>query len=425
MSRILATYLIETSHPLDEAAESMAGEQSSGTFVDVPGETDELRERHGARVERIDELETVDEPSLPGSTPPGGTAEADVTYTRAEVDLSFPFENVGPSLPNLLTTVAGNLFELAPFSGLRLQELEVPAEFAEACPGPQFGIEGTRELLDVHGRPIVGTIVKPNVGLAPDQTAELAETMVDSGLDFIKDDELIADPPYSPVEERIEAVMDVIHRHQDRTGETVMYACNITGDVREMKARHDAVVEAGGNCVMVSANSVGLSGFLELRRYSEVPIHAHRNGWGAMSRCPHLGFDYPAYQVFWRLAGADHMHVNGIRNKFCEPDGSVIESARACQRPIVDESDTVMPVFSSGQWAGQAPDTYEALGNADLMYLAGGGIMGHPDGPAAGVAHLKQGWEAAMEGIPLEEYAEDHEELRRAIERFGPVGSGR
>jgi ribulose-bisphosphate carboxylase large chain len=425
MPRILARYLIETSHPLSAAAESMAGEQSSGTFVDVPGETDELRERHGARVERIDELGTVSEPSLPGSTPPEGTSESDATYTRAEVDLSFPFENVGPSLPNLLTTVAGNLFELAPFSGLRLRDLEVPDEFAEACPGPQFGIEGTRELLGVHDRPIVGTIVKPNVGLSPDDTAEIAETMVESGLDFIKDDELIAGPPYSPVEERVEAVMDVIDRHEDRTGETVMYACNVTGDVREMKARHDAVVEAGGNCVMVSVNSVGLSGFLELRRHAEVPIHAHRNGWGALSRCPRLGFDYAAYQTLWRLAGADHLHVNGIRNKFCEPDESVIESARACQRPIVDDSDRAVPVFSSGQWAGQAPDTYEALGNVDLMYLAGGGIMGHPDGPAAGVAHLKQGWEAAMEGIPLEEYAEDHEELRRAIETFGPVGSGR
>jgi ribulose-bisphosphate carboxylase large chain len=424
MPRINTTYLIETSHPLEEAAASMAGEQSSGTFVDVPGETDELRERHGARVERVDELETVDEPSLPGSTPPDGATES-VSYTRAEVELSFPFENVGPSLPNLLTTVAGNLFELAPFSGLRLRDLDVPGAFADGCPGPQFGIEGTRELLDVRERPIVGTIIKPNVGLSPDETAEIAETMVESGLDFIKDDELIADPPYSPVEERVEAVMDVVHRHEDRTGETVMYACNITGDVTEMRERHDAVVEAGGNCVMVSINSVGLSGFLELRRHAEVPIHAHRNGWGAMSRCPRLGFDYPAYQVFWRLAGADHMHVNGIRNKFCEPDESVIGSARACQRPIVDESDTVMPVFSSGQWAGQAPDTYDALGNVDLMYLAGGGIMGHPDGPAAGVAHLKQGWEAAMAGVPLETYAEDHEELRRAIEHFGPVGSGR
>jgi len=414
---IRATYLVETSHPLEEAAATMAGEQSSGTFVDVPGETDSLRERHGARIERITELEVVDTPTLPGSSPPKDAEEPE--YTRAEVELSFPFENVGASLPNLMTTVAGNLFELSPFSGLRLLDIDVPRAFADAYPGPQFGIGGTRDLIDVHSRPIIGTIIKPSVGLSPSETASLVETLVEAGLDFIKDDELIADPPYSPIEERVEAVMDVIHRHAEETGKEVMYACNITGDVDEMLERHDIVEEAGGNCVMVSLNSVGLAGVTELRRHSNLPIHAHRNGWGALSRCPQLGFDYVAYQKFWRLAGVDHMHVNGLRNKFCESDESVIRSARECQTPIIDPEDTVMPVFSSGQWAGQAADTYEALGNADLMYLAGGGIMGHPDGPAAGVAHLKQGWEAAMKGIPLETYAQDHGALNRAIETYG------
>lgn len=422
MSRVRAKYQIETAHPLDEAAESMAGEQSSGTFVDVPGETDELRERHAARVESVDELGRVDEPTLPGaSLPDKGTSN----YKRAKIELSFPVENIGPSLPNLLTMVAGNLFELSPFSGLRLIEIDIPQVIADSYPGPQFGTEGTREIVDVWDRPIIGTIIKPNVGLSPEETATLVEDMVASGIDFIKDDELIADPPYSSVEDRIEEVMDVLRRHKAQTAKEVMYACNITGDVNEMLERHDLVKEAGGNCVMVSINSVGLSGFIKLRRHSDLPIHAHRNGWGALSRCPQLGFEYAAYQKFWRLAGADHMHVNGLRNKFCEADESVIRSAKTCQTPIVDENDTVMPVFSSGQWAGQAPDTYDALGNADLMYLAGGGIMGHPDGPAAGVTHLKQGWEAAMKGIPLEEYAESHEELRRAIEYYGPVGSGR
>jgi ribulose-bisphosphate carboxylase large chain len=421
--RIYATYRIETAHPLDTAVEAMAGEQSSGTFIDVPGETAELKERHGARVEETTELGSVAEPTLPGSSPPDDGTEP--TYRRAEVVLSFPRENIGTSLQNMLTMVAGNLFELRYFSGLRLLDVEVPEEMATAFPGPQFGIDGTRDIVGVRDRPIIGTIVKPSVGLSPEDTAALVEELVESGLDFIKDDELIADPPYSRVRDRVEAVMDVIHDHEDRTGETVMYACNITGDVDEMLERHDAVKDAGGNCVMVSINSVGLSGVKKLREEADLPIHAHRNGWGALSRCPQLGFDYEAYQTFWRLAGVDHMHVNGIRNKFCESDESVVASARECQTPIASEADTVMPVFSSGQWAGQAPDTYEALGNADLMYLCGGGIMGHPDGPAAGVEHLKQGWDAAMQGIPLEEYAEDHAELRRAIDHFGPVGSGR
>ncbi|MFB6136926.1 MAG: ribulose-bisphosphate carboxylase large subunit family protein [Halobacteriaceae archaeon] len=416
--RFEARYRIETPYPVEEAAESMAGEQSSGTFTDVPGETDELVERHGGRVVDVEVLETVDEPTLPGFTPPP-EAEEPLEFTRAAVTLSFPVENVGPSVQNLMTTVAGNLFELRHFSGLKLLDLDVPPSIADAYPGPQFGIEGTREIVDVHDRPVIGTIIKPSVGLSPAETGDLVSEVVEANLDFVKDDELIADPPYSPVEDRVAEVMSAIDEHRERTGTEVMYACNISGDVDELLERHDRVVEAGGNCVMVSINTVGLSGVHRLRQEAEVPIHGHRNGWGALSRCPQLGFEYQAYHKLFRLAGCDHLHVNGLRNKFCESDESVIASARSVQTPIVDEDDVAMPVFSSSQWAGQAPDTYEALGNADLMYLAGGGILGHPDGAAAGVAHLKQGWEAAMQEIPLEEYAEDHEELRVALEHYG------
>ncbi|MFB6105763.1 MAG: ribulose-bisphosphate carboxylase large subunit family protein [Halobacteriaceae archaeon] len=419
--RIRATYLVETAEPLHDAARALAGEQSSGTFVAVPGESDELRERHGATVEEVVEIDTAADPSLPGAAAP----DPGERYTLGEVVVSFPVENVGTSLPNLRATVAGNCFELHQFSGLRLKALDLPGAFARENPGPQFGIEGTRELVGVEDRPLVGTIVKPNVGLSPAEAAETVREVLEAGLDFVKDDELVASPPYSPVAERVEAVMEVIREHERETGETVMYACNVTGSVDEMLERHDQVVDAGGNCVMVSLNSVGISGLLALRDHAEVPIHAHRNGWGALSRHPLLGFDYAPFHKFFRLAGADHVHVNGLRNKFCESDASVIRSARACQTPIADADDVVLPVFSSGQWAGQAPDTYEALGNADLLYLAGGGILGHPDGPAAGVAHLKQGWEAAMAGVPLDEYAEDHPELRAALEYYGPVGNGR
>lgn len=416
MSRTEATYRIETAHPVEEVAEAMAGEQSSGTFVDVPGETDALRERHAAQVESVTELRTVSEPTLPGSAPPDEGDEPE--YTRAEVVLSFPIENTGPSLSNLMTTVAGNLYELRPLSGIRLLDLEIPDAIAAENPSPAFGIEGTREIVDVHDRPIIGTIIKPSVGLSPEDTADLVERVVEAGVDFVKDDELIADPPYSPVEERVEAVMDVVNSHESKTGKRVMYACNITGSVDEMLERHDVVKAAGGACVMVSLRSVGLAGVQKLRTEADLPIHGHRNGWGALSRCPQLGFSYEAWQQFWRLAGVDHLHVSGLRNKFTEPDESVIRSARAVQTPIASEDDVAMPVFSSGQWAEQAPDTYEALGNVDLLYLAGGGILGHPDGPEAGVSHLKQGWEAAMKGIPLEEYAETHEELRAALEYY-------
>ena len=260
---------------------------------------------------------------------------------------------MGPSLPNLIAAVAGNLFELKQFSGLRLLDLRLPAAFAEANPGPQFGIEGTRRLAGVADRPLIGTIVKPSVGLDAAATAALVAELCHAGLDFVKDDELQGDGPSCPFEERARAVMAAIDRSADRTGRKLMFAFNVTGEIDEMRRRHDLVLALGGTCVMANLTGVGLSGFLALRRHAALPIHAHRNGWGALTRCPSLGFDYVAWSKLWRLAGADHMHVNGLRNKFCEPDESVIRSARACLTPMFPTKPcTVMPVFSSGQIGG-------------------------------------------------------------------------
>lgn len=415
--RIIATYRIETPHPLEYAAEMLAGEQSSGTFVRVPGETEELRARSRARVERITPLEAVDQPSLPGSRPPKKATGAP-RYQRAELVVSFPFDNMGANLPTLLATVAGNLFELAEFSGLKLLDLEIPEAFRERYPGPQFGIEGTRRLAGVYGRPLIGTIVKPSVGLSPAQTADLVRDLADAGIDVIKDDELMADPPHSPLKERVTAVMRAINDAADRHGRKVMYAFNITDEHDAMLRHHDTVLAAGGTCVMVSVNSVGLPGVAALRRHSALPIHGHRNGWGMYTRCPELGIEFPAYQKLWRLAGVDHLHVNGLQNKFWEPDDSVVRSIEACLTPLLGGY-AIMPVISSGQWGGQAPETYRRAGTLDLMYLAGGGVMAHPGGPASGIRALRQCWEAAVQGIPLEEYAHTHPELQQTLEKFG------
>jgi len=107
--RILATYLIETPHALEHAAAVIAGEQSSGTFVSVPGETNELKERFGAQVQRIEPLDSVPAPSLPGSKAPRSDTGR-TEYRRGKVVISFPLHNFGPSLPTLLGTVAGNLY---------------------------------------------------------------------------------------------------------------------------------------------------------------------------------------------------------------------------------------------------------------------------------------------------------------------------
>lgn len=411
--RIEADYLIETAYPLAEAAAAMAGEQSSGTFRPVPGETPELKARAAAVVERIEDLGPVAGPSLPGA------GRAGDVHRRAIVTLSWPIANMGPGLPNLLATVAGNLFELRQFSGLRLRDLRLPQAFAAANPGPAFGIAGTRALSGVEGRPLIGTIVKPSVGFDAEATAALVDTLCAAGIDFVKDDELQGDGPGCPFDERARAVMAVVDRHADRLGRKVMFAFNVTGEVDEMRRRHDLVLALGGTCVMASIHSVGLTGLLALRRHAQLPIHAHRNGWGALSRHPMLGFDYVAWAKLWRLAGADHMHVNGLRNKFCEPDASVIASATSLLTPMfADAPCLAMPVVSSGQSVAQVADTFAALGSIDLIHAAGGGIMAHPGGPGDGVTALREAWEAAMADVPAVEAAITRPALAAALGAF-------
>ncbi len=417
--RVFAKYEVETAFPLQDAISAMAGEQSSGTFLPIPGETPKLKEKSGARVEWIRETDAVSAPSLPGARRPRGVNPQE--WKRAETLLSWPVENMGASLPNLLATVAGNLFELQQFSGLRLLDIQLPQVFRDVYPGPQFGVSGTRRFSGVEGRPLIGTIVKPSVGLSPADTAALVEQLMEGGIDFIKDDELQADGPHCPFTERVTAVMDVINRYADRTGKKVMFAFNLTGEIDQMKERHDLVEKLRGTSVMVSLNSIGLPGLTYLRRHCGLPIHAHRNGWGLYQRSPHIGMSYIAYQKFWRLAGADHMHVNGLQNKFCEGDESVLASARECLTPMFEGEGRgceVMPVFSSGQTVRQAAGTYSGLGSQDLIFAAGGGLMAHPGGVASGVRAMRQAWEASVQGIDIDTYAKQHSELRQALEKY-------
>ena len=413
--RIKATYFIETPLEVDRAAAILAGEQSSGTFVDVPGETDEIRNLYRAIVEKTTKLESVSAPSLPFK--PSGKNVASAGFNRAEIVVSWSIDNMGHNLPTLLATVAGNLYELSQFSGLKLLDIELPPSFIAKYRGPQFGIEGTRKLTGVHGRPLIGTIIKPSIGMSPETTASLVAKLASADIDFIKDDELMANPPHSPFDQRVDAVMKVINAHADRNGKKVMYAFNISDEIDEMQRHYDKVRSSGGTAAMMSLNHVGIAGAKKICDRGELAIHGHRNGWGMLNRHPALGMEFTAYQKIWRLAGVDQIHVNGIANKFWESDDSVVKSIAACLTPMGQQK-TVLPVVSSGQTGLQAPETWRRTRTTDLLYMAGGGIMAHPGGPAAGVTALRQAWEAATSNIPLADYARDRTELGQSIAMF-------
>ncbi|ROR72417.1 ribulose-bisphosphate carboxylase large chain [Bogoriella caseilytica] len=410
---VVATYEIETSQPLQQAAEALAGEQSTGTFIRVQRESDDLRARFAAQVETIEPL-----PGLGGAPLPG--AEGTQVRRRARIRLRFPLDNFGPSLPNLLAAVAGNLFEMRPLAAVKLTDLDLPAAFADRYPGPAFGVPGTRELLSRPTGAMIGTIVKPSIGLSPAELAEVVDELVTAGIDFIKDDELQGNGPSAPLAERVRAVMPVLERHADRTGVKPMYAFNITDDISLLERNHDLVVEAGGTCVMACVNLLGFAGLAHLRELAAVPIHGHRTMIGALIRSEQLGFSYRVWQKLARLAGADQLHTNGIANKFYESDAEVLDSISAVREPFLDYQPT-LPVLSSGQWAGLAHATAEATGTTDLLVLAGGGIHGHPAGAGAGVRAMRDAWEAAADGVPMETAIERSAALRAAVETFGPA----
>jgi ribulose-bisphosphate carboxylase large chain len=419
--RFEATYLIETPLAPAQVAEVMAGEQSCGTFTRVEGETDELRLRARATVEQIDELESVGAPSLPNALleRKGHTGP----WRRARVRISFPVANVGANLPTLAATVSGNLYDLGEASGLRLESMKLPAAYRAQFDMPLVGIAGTRKATGVASGALVGTIIKPNVGFSAAQTAELVARLCAAGVDFIKDDEVCADPAHAPLAQRVPAVMAVVRDHQQRTGKHVMVAFNITDETDAMKRHADLVAREGGSCVMASLNWCGHSGMQTLRRHTSLAIHGHRNGYGALSRHPLLGMSFQAYQTLWRLAGVDHMHVHGLQGKFSQPDEEVIESAHDCYTPLADGingvDDRVMPAFSSGQWAGTVPATWAAVKSDDLLFMSGGGILAHPGGPAAGVASIRQAWAAARAGVSLADHAREAPELAAALAFFG------
>ena len=418
LDRIHASYLIETPLAPEAVAEVMAGEQSCGTFTRVEGETDALRARARATVEAIEELAAVDAPSLPNALlerkgTPG-------PWRRARVHLSFPVANIGANLPTLAATVAGNLYDLGEVTGLRLETMHLPASYRTRFELPRLGIAGTRRVTGVARGALVGTIIKPNVGFSAAETAELVGRLCAAGVDFIKDDEVSADPDHAPLAERVPAVMAVVRDHQQRTGKHVMVAFNITDETDAMKRHADLVEREGGSCVMTSLNWCGFSAIQTLRRHTGLALHGHRNGFGAMSRHPMLGIGFQAYQTLWRLAGVDHMHVHGLQGKFAQADEEVIGSAHDCFAPLAEGvDDAVMPAFSSGQWAGTVPATWDAIGRDDLLFMSGGGILAHPGGAAAGVASIRQAWAAVRAGTPLADAARSQPELAQALAFFG------
>lgn len=410
--QITATYRISSYLPLVEAADVLAGEQSSGTFTKVALESEDLNRSHRASV-----LDVVAEESpgsaLSGTWRPDGATDLHAGLVR----ISFPVKNLGPSVAGLLTVVAGNLYELRELGAVKLVDLEIPPSVQESYRPPVWGTPGTRELTGNTDETLIGTIVKPSIGLSVEQLAGLVRDLATAGIDFIKDDELNTDPPFAPLAERIRVVMQVLKDVAQVTGKQTMYAFNVTGDMEPMRRGLDLIAEHGGNCAMVAIPWIGFPALAELRRHSDLVIHGHRAGFGALDRSPQLGLSFTVFQKLARLCGADHLHVGGVNSKFWESNDAVIANVRSLAQETLG-TPPVLPVLSSAQTAATAAAAHDLLQTRDLLVLAGGGIHAHPGGVAAGVESMREAWRAVTAGQDPAAVAEPGSALAVALDAF-------
>jgi ribulose-bisphosphate carboxylase large chain len=321
------------------------------------------------------------------------------------------------NMPNILSSVAGNVFGLKALRNLKLRDLQLPAELVKSFKGPRYGIEGIRKLLKVKDRPLVGTIIKPKLGLKSEDHAKVAYEAWAGGCDIVKDDENLSSQKFNPFEERLHETLDARDRAQAETGEKKVYMINITAETETMLERADMVIDHGGEYVMVDILTCGWSALQTLRKQDlRLVIHAHRAGHAAFTKNPLHGIAMRPIAAVARAIGVDQLHVGTVVGKMSETKAEVLENIDACKAPTHGLK-PVLPVASGGIHPRLVPALLEVFGK-DVVIQAGGGIHGHPDGTKTGALAMRHAVDAALQGINLEEYAKEHVELRGALETW-------
>jgi ribulose-bisphosphate carboxylase large chain len=331
--------------------------------------------------------------------------------------IAWPWRNWGANLPQLMASVlVGEGVETARFTRCRVVAVEWPAALvAFLGGGPRFGLEGVRAVLGAGDRPLLGGIVKPSLGLPPAAVAHTAAALARGGCDLVKDDELLADPEWCPLAERVPAVA----RALAAVGRPCLYAANVSGPVDALLDRAAAAVSAGAGAVMVNAFATGIDAVRALAGAGlGVPVFAHRVGAGPVVRNPDFGVAGTVLCELTRIAGADFVQIGGFGGKLFDAWAEVAANLAACRRPI-GGARVPVPVNGGGVWAGSVPDVVGAAGR-DVMLLIGAGAFEHPGGVEAGARSVRQAVDAVVGGIALKEAAQDAPELAAALSHFAP-----
>jgi ribulose-bisphosphate carboxylase large chain len=334
------------------------------------------------------------------------------------VKIAYPMElfELG-NMPNVLSSVAGNVFGLRALKNLRLGDIRFPARLVESFRGPKFGIDGVRRLLGVYDRPLVGTIIKPKLGLKTADHARVAYDAWAGGCDIVKDDENLSSQMFNPFEDRLTKTLENRDKAQEETGERKVYMINVTAETREMVKRAESVLKHGGEYIMVDILTCGFSALQTLRDQDfNLVIHAHRAGHAAFSKTPLHGISMRVISKVARAVGVDQLHVGTVVGKMFETKEEVAENCEALKMPMHGLK-PVLPVASGGLHPRLVPALVEFFGK-NFAIQAGGGIHGHKDGTVAGAKAMRQAVDATLKGIKLAEYAKTHNELKRALETW-------
>lgn len=404
---ILATFYYEVKEgvSLQVAAEHIAAEQSTGTWTPVEHETPEVRQKYGGKVIRLFKV--------PGEV------------NAAIADIAFPAENFDPEvggIPNLLSCIAGNIYGMADFKNIRLLDFHIPRSWVKAFKGPRFGLEGVRKIAgtDKEPRPHLGTIVKPNFGIDYKTHAKIVYEAAAGGCDFIKDDELLVNPPYNKIEDRVVACSEALDRAREETGRQALYALNITSPHHKIVEIGEKVQESAGKGVMLMVDFVW-AGITAIQALAEdpsikLPIHCHRAGHAAFTRNPRHGMTVLAMSKLVRLAGGDQLHTGTAAGKM----HGAITDVQNINRALTKEwyhIKPMMPVASGGIHPGNLHWNLVFLGK-DVTINLGGGIHGHPDGTRAGARAARAILDAVLQGRSIEELAEEIPEVKRSFQRW-------
>ena len=333
--------------------------------------------------------------------------------------IAYPVDLFEPAnMPNILSSIAGNVFGLRALKNLRLLDVGFPDKLISSFKGPKFGVKGIRNLLRIHDRPLVGTIIKPKLGLKTHDHAEVAYQAWIGGCDIVKDDENLSSQNFNIFEDRLVKTLEKRDIAQKETGEKKVYMVNVTAETKEILRRAELVIRQGGEYVMIDILTCGFAGLQTLReRELDLVIHAHRAGHAAFTKNPKHGISMRVISKLARIVGVDQLHVGTVVGKMFETKEEVMANLEALKMRM-NGMKTVLPVASGGIHPRLVPELIAFFGK-DFVIQAGGGIHGHSDGTTAGARAMRQAVDATMKEIPVKEYARTHRELKTALEIWG------